>query len=126
MFEFLKRKTPSLPYDFGLALKRITTACQKCKAYSIVLTSVYYDMNKASFVVHFECMMKEYSQNKRRTFTLSVRRVEKLFGNDLEHLLDFAVAYASREGAFVSQPQENAPEDIRVQVKNIIRTPRNY
>lgn len=124
MFNFLKRKKPAPPYDYGAALARLSAACQKCEAYSIILSSVYYDVLKGEYVVHFECAMREFTQGpKKKKYFLTVRRDEKLRGGNLEDLLDYAITYANFDDAFMRSPQDNLPNGIRIQIKNIIRTP---
>ena len=122
MFKLFNRKAP--PYDYGAALARLTAACQKCKAFSMVLPSVYFDAYKGKYVVHFECAEREYTnKTTRRKYFLSVRRDEKLVGDDLETLLDFAIVYANYPDAFLRSPKDNLPEGVSILIKNIARTP---
>lgn len=122
MFDFLKRKKE--PYDYGAAIAKLATLCQKSSKYSIVMPSVHYDTHKGKFCVHFECAEKEYTNGEtRKKFFLTTRRDEKIFGEDLEALLDFAVTYAGYPDAFINPPLDNLPEGITMNVKNILRRP---
>lgn len=121
-----KEETPP-PYDYGAAFAKLATACQKCKVYSVVLFGVYYDVKKGMFAVHFECAQKEYRMGgKRKKYYLTVRRDEKMWGNNLEDLLDYAITYANFEDAFMRSPQDNLPDGITMSIKNIVRTPNNH
>jgi len=127
MFSFFKRKKPEPPYDYGAALARLSAACQKCVAFSLVLPGVYYDTKKGKYVVHFECAQREYTNGAtKKKYFLSTRRDEKLIGDDLETLLDFAVTYAGYDDAFLRSPQDNLPEGVTMQIKNIYRTPGGH
>lgn len=121
-----KEETPP-PYDYGSAIAKLAAACQKCKVYSVVLFGVYYDIKKGMFAVHFECAQKEYRiGGKRKKYYLTVRRDEKMWGNNLEDLLDYAITYANFEDAFMRSPQDNLPDGITMSIKNIVRTPNNH
>lgn len=127
MLNLFKRKKPEPPYDYGAALARLSAACAKSRAYSVILSGVYYDTAKGDYVVHFECAQKEYTQGKtKKKYFLSIRRDEKLRGHNLEQLLDFAITYANYDDAFIRSPQDNLPEGITAQIKNIIRTPNGH
>lgn len=127
MLDFLKLKKPTPQYDYGAALARLAAACQKSKVYTVILSSVYFDTIKGKFVVHFECAEREYTNGAtRKKYFLSTRRDEKLIGDDLETLLDFAVTYAGYDDAFLRSPQDNLPEGVTMQIKNIYRTPGGY
>ena len=127
MFSFFKRKKPEPPYDYGAALARLSAACQKCVAFSVVLPGVYYDTKKGKYVVHFECAEREYTNGAtRKKYFLSIRRDEKLFGENLETLLDYAITYANFDDAFIRSPQDNLPDGVKMQIKNIVRTPNGH
>ena len=127
MFNFFKRKKPEPPYDYGAALARLSAACQKCVAFSLVLPGVYYDTKKGKYVVHFECAQREYTNvATKKKYFLSIRRDEKLFGENLETLLDYAITYANFDDAFIRSPQDNLPDGVKMQIKNIVRTPNGH
>ena len=127
MFSFFKRKKPEPPYDYGAALARLSAACQKCVAFSLVLPGVYYDTKKGKYVVHFECAQREYTNGAtKKKYFLSIRRDEKLFGENLETLLDYAITYANFDDAFIRSPQDNLPDGVKMQIKNIVRTPTGH
>ena len=120
-----KEETPP-PYDYGAAIAKLATACQKCKVYSVVLFGVYYDIKKGMFAVHFECAQKEYLlSSKKNKYFLSVRRDEKFWCASLENLLDYAITYASYPDAFRVSPRDNLPEGITMAVRNFTRPPHN-
>lgn len=124
MFSFFKRKKPEPPYDYGAALARLSAACQKCVAFSLVLPGVYYDTKKGKYVVHFECAQREYTNGAtKKKYFLSIRRDEKLFGENLETLLDYAITYTGYTDAFMVSPKDNLPEGITMNIKNIARVP---
>lgn len=115
-------KTPP-PYDYGDALMKLGAACKKSKAYSVILPGLYYDVGKEMYVIHFECAQKEYTIGKKKKYFLSVRRDEKLMSKSLEDLLDYAITYANFEDAFIRSPQDNLPEGVTMNIKNIKRIP---
>ena len=127
MLNLFKRKKPAPPYDYGSALARLSAECQKSTVYSVVLPSVFFDVSRGMFVVHFECAMKEYVQNsKKKKYFLSLRRSEKIWGPNLEDLLDFAVTYAGYGDAFIRSPQDNLPDGFTMSIKNFNRVPNGY
>lgn len=124
MFDFFKQNKKEQPYNYEAALVALSNICRNTKAYSFVMPSVYYDVTKKRFVVHFECVMREYFQkNGRNKFFFSLRRSEKIFGENLQDVLDFAITYAGYEDAFIRSPQDNLPDGISMSIKNISRVP---
>lgn len=117
-------KKPTPPYDYGAALARIAAQCQKSTAYSLVFWGLYYDATKGKYCIHFECAEKEYTQGRtRKKYYYSTRRDEKLFGDNLEDLLDYAITYTGYPDAFMVNPKDNLPEGITMNIKNIARVP---
>ena len=127
MLEIFKRRKQAPPYEYAAALARLSALCNQSKAYSFILCSVFYDMSKGKYAVHFECANREYyiTDKGRRKYFISVRRDEKFWGEDLETLLDFCVTYAHYDDAFLRSPQDNLPEGVSVSIKNFKRAPRN-
>lgn len=123
MFKLFKRKKQEPPYDYGAAIARLSAACQKSNAYSVILPSLYFDVSKGKYVVHFTCAMKEFVPGKKRKYFYSVRRDEKLRGTNLQDLLEYALTYSNYDNAFIRSPQENLPDGITIQIKNINRAP---
>lgn len=123
MFKLFKRKKQEPPYDYGAAIARLSAACQKSNAYSVILPSLYFDMSKGEYVVHFTCAMKEYVPYKKKKYFYSVRRDEKIRGANLQDLLEYALTYSNYDDAFIRSPQENLPDGITIQIKNINRAP---
>lgn len=122
--ELSGRKGTPRPFDYAAALKRLTIACEKCTLYSVVHPAVFFDTRKCLFCVHFECAMREFTNGEtRKKYYLSVRRNEKLWSDDLERLLDFAVTYAEYDDAFRKSPEDNLPEGIKMSIKTIRRAP---
>ncbi len=120
----LKRRKVSPSFNYADALVRLSSACQKCKVYTVVLPGVYYDAHRGLYCVHFECATKEYTNGETRAkYFLSIRRNEKMWGDSLEKLLDYAITYAEYDDAFIRMPKDNLPEGIKMSVKNIHRTP---
>ena len=126
MFKLFKRKKPEPHYDYGAAIARLSSACMKSKAFSLVLPSVYYDIAKGEYVVHFTCAQREYEMGVKKKYFLSIRRDEKLRGENLEDLLEFAVTYANYDDAFIRSPQDSLPDGITMQIKNINRSPGRH
>lgn len=123
MFKLFKRKKQEPPYDYGAAIARLSAACQKSNAYSVILPSLYFDVSKGEYVVHFTCAMKEYVPHKKKKYFYSVRRDEKIRGANLQDLLEYALTYSNYDDAFIRSPQENLPDGITIQIKNINRAP---
>lgn len=128
MFDIFKKAKKAPAYDYSAALARLTSLCSKSKAYTLVFPSVFYDMAKGKFAVHFECANREYFETSggKHKYFLSVRRDEKFWSEDLETLLDFCVTYAQYDDAFVRSPQDNLPPGVTISIKNFKRVPRNH
>ena len=119
-----KKQQPKTQYDYEAAFAKLAVACKASTAYSVIMPSVYFDEPKRKFVVHFECAMREYIQKKgKNRFFLSMRRSEKIWGDNLEDVLDFAITYANYDDAFIRSPQDNLPDGIAVSIKNMNRVP---
>ena len=113
-------KKPTPHYDYGAALARIAANCQRSTAYDLVFWGAYYDTTKGEYCVHFECAEKKCTQGKtRKKYYYATRRDEKLFGADLEELLEFSAAYSGYPDAFMVNPKDNLPDGITMNIKNI-------
>ena len=122
--DLFKKKTPPPPqYDYGAALARLASECEKSSAYSIILPSVFYDTSRGKYTVLFECAEKEFIREGEKKHFFSIRRKEKLFGENLEDLLEFAITYASYPDAFVVSPKNNLPKGVTVKINNFKRYP---